>query len=302
MANYIDTAFVKIFHDNVQLALQQKGSRLKPFVTVDDLHGEEGYYDFLLKDDDVTVVADDFTDVNTMHPDTVITEPQWMRRKVTGKYLTKAYLIEKKDKIRLLADPTNAYVQAIAYAMGRKIDKLIIDAVTATAYTGKNGTVAVDLPSSQIIEHNDTGLTLEKILQAKIILDEADAFDEERYFVVTPRQLANLLSNTDVKATDYLSIKALVQGDTDTFMGFKFITSNLLNTEEVTLSDSSTATADVCLVFTKPGVLLAIGKEADASIDKRPDKNNAIQIFFGMYAGATRMDENRVVKVPCVQS
>ena len=85
-------------------------------------------------------------------------------------------------------------------------------------------------------------------------------------------------------------------------MGFKFITSNLLDTEEVTLSDTSTATADVCLVFTKPGVLLAIGKEADASIDKRPDKNNAIQIFFGMYAGATRMDENRVVKVPCVQS
>lgn len=300
--SFIDTAFVKIFHDNVQLALQQKGSRLRNCVTVDTLHGEEGYYDFLLKDDDVTTLTDDFTSVATMHPDTVITEPQWMRRKVTGQYLTKAYLIEKKDKIRLLADPTNAYVQAIAYAMGRKIDKLIINAATATAYTGKDGTVAVDLPASQVVAHNDTGLTLEKILQAKLLLDEAEAFDEERYFIVTPKQLANLLANTDVKATDYLSIKALVQGDTDTYMGFKFIVSNLLNTETVTLSDgTTTATADICLVFTKPGILLAIGKEAEASIDKRPDKNNAIQIFFGMYAGATRMDEQRVVKVQCVQ-
>jgi len=299
MANFIDTAFVKIFHDNIIMALQQKGSRLRQYVLNDTLKGEQMFYDVLDKDDDITTLVDDNTSVNTRHPDTVITDPTWNRRMVSGEFLTKAYLIEQKDRVRMLADPTDRYVQNIAYAMGRKIDKLILNAATGTAYTGKDGTVAVDLPSTQVIAHNSEGLTFEKLMQAKEILDSADVDpDEPRYIVLPARQVFKLLddlANTNL-TRDAETVRAIAQGGIDTYMGFKFIMTNLTNTE-----DDNGTTVDDVICFTKEGILLAINKETQARITERPDKNYATQIFFGMYVGSTRLDEQRVVKIQAVQ-
>jgi len=305
MPNYIDTAFVKIFHDNILMALQQRGSRLRPYVTNDVLRGEQMFYDVLDKDDDITTLVDDNTSVDTRHPDTVITDPTWNRRMVTGKFLTKAYLIENKDRVRMLADPTDKYILNIANAMGRKIDKIILNAATGTAYTGKDGTTAVDLPSTQVVAHDDKGLTFDKLMQAKEILDSADVPpDEPRYLVLPARQVFKLLD--DLAGTnltrDADTVRAIAQGGLDTYMGFKFIMTNLTNTETVTLSDGTTTkTADDVICFTQEGILLAINKETQAKISERPDKNYATQIFFGMYVGGTRLDEQRVVKIQAVQ-
>ncbi len=302
---YIDNAFVKKFHNDILMALQQKGSRLANLVERDVLQGEQEFFDFLEADDDIAEVGTNYAGGDPLHPDTVITDPTWTRRMVTGTYLTKAYIVNKRDVLKLLRDPTNRYIQSIAWAMGRKQDKLIISAATGNAYTGRDGTVAVALPASQQTDLGDAGLTFKKLKQARQILEENEVSqDEPTYLVLPPRQVFHLLD--DLLASnltrDAETVKAITEGNLDTYMGFTFVKTNLTLTETVTLSDgTTTATADVVFAYAKSGLLLAVSGETEASIDKRPDKNNDYQIFFGMYAGATRMDEKRVVKIDCVQ-
>jgi len=84
--------------------------------------------------------------------------------------------------------------------------------------------------------------------------------------------------------------KALVQGDIDTFVGFKFITSNRL---------SDDGTSRLCYAWAQDGVKLAIGKEPTAKIDERSDKSYATQVYYCSSFGATRMEEVKVVEIAC---
>ena len=74
------------------------------------------------------------------------------------------------------------------------------------------------------------------------------------------QQVSNLLNTTEVKSADYNSIKALVQGDIDTFMGFKFLRSERLNLA---------STQRKCFAFTKGAMGLGIGKDVTTKIDVR---------------------------------
>ena len=92
----------------------------------------------------------------------------------------------------------------------------------ATNLIGKDGTVGSDTGTG-------TGLTLGKLLTAVQILNAADLTDQrERVVVVSPIAISGMLNQTKVQSADYNTIKALVNGDIDTFMGFKFVLSNLL--------------------------------------------------------------------------
>jgi hypothetical protein len=44
-----------------------------------------------------------------------------------------------------------------------------------------------------------------------------------------------------------------------------------------------------------------LGLEPAARITERPDKNYSTQVFYSMSAGATRMQENGVVEIACVE-
>jgi len=136
-------------------------------------------------------------------------------------------------------------------------------------------------------------------------LDSADVDpNEPRYLILPARQVFSLLN--DLASTnltrDAETVRAIAQGTINSYMGFEFVMTNLTNTETVTLTDgTTTADVDDVIGLTKEGLLLAINKETQAKIDERPDKNYAVQIFFGMYAGATRMDEQRIVELQCKQ-
>ena len=88
--------------------------------------------------------------------------------------------------------------------------------------------------------------------------------------VIGPQQLSNLLNVTNVTSSDYNSVKALVQGELDTFMGFKFITSTRL---------SKTSTKRKVLAFAQDGIKLAIGKDLMTKVDERSDKGYATQVY-----------------------
>jgi len=213
------------------------------------------------------------------------------RRMVTLTDYEYADLIDDQDKLRMLIDPTSTYARAAAAAIGRAMDDVIIAALGGTAKTGTTGSTSTALPSAQKIVHGSTGLSLAKMISAKKILDEADTDPSiPRYMVVSPEQIEDLLNLSTVTSADYNTVKALVQGEIDTFMGFKFIRSNRLTDD---------GTSRLCYAFAQDGAKLAIGKEPTAKIDERADKSYATQVYYCSSFGATRLQETSVVQIAC---
>jgi hypothetical protein len=195
---------------------------------------------------------------------------------------------------------------ALVAAFGRAMDDEIITAAAATAVTGEEAGSTVAFPSGNIIAVNswkygtgsgNAGLTISKLIEAKVLFDSAEAGiepDEPRYIACSGKQIANLLSTTEATSEDYNSVKALVEGRVDRFMGFNFI-----RTERLGVDASSYRKV---LAWVKSGIGLAIQKEPVARIGERADKKYAIQVYSEMSIGASRLEEAKVAQILCVES
>ncbi len=117
----------------------------------------------------------------------------------------------------------------------------VIAALGGTSYTGETGSTSVTLPAGQkpySASNQTTGLTVDKLLEAKKILDLADVDPSlPRFIVVSPKQISDLLNTTEVKSSDFNTVKALAQGQLDSFLGFKFIVSNRLKFDATNTDD-----------------------------------------------------------------
>lgn len=306
MSFQVTEAFVQQYNANVFHLSQQKGSRLRPFVRQETQVGKSEFFDRIGAVEAVKNVA--------RHGDTPQLDTPHSRRRVTLEDYDWGDLIDKQDKIRMLNDPTSEYAMAAGWAMGRAMDTEIIAAAVGTAYSGETGQTAVVLPAGQWVGAVSAGAisnlnvaTLIKV-KSKFGVNDVDE-NEELHICVSQSQIDAMLGQTQVTSSDYNSIKALVEGKVDTFMGFKFHRSQrLLNsglfttdttTHVVTLATGNSNAARQCFAWSKPGVLLSVGAEPFARITERADKRYSTQVYNSMSIGATRMEEAKVVGVLC---
>jgi len=282
MSNQITTAFVQQYSNNVQMLSQQKGSLLRSAVDVETVVGKNAFFDQV-----GSALAVKRT---TRHADTPQMDTPHARRRVSLVDYEYADLIDNQDKIRTLIDPTSSYASAAAFALGRAQDDEIIAALSGTAFTGETGSTSTALPSSQkITESGTAGLTIAKLRSAKEILDAASVDPSiARYIAVSPKQITDLLGTTEVTSSDFNSVKALANGEVNSFLGFNFIVSNRLD-----ISSSKR----LCLVWAMDGCKMAIGQDLMTRIDERSDKGYAHQVYVCQSIGATRMEEDKVVTI-----
>ena len=282
MSNQITTAFVEQYSSNIQMLSQQKGSLLRDKVRLETVVGKNAFFDQV-----GSVTA---TVRTSRHSDTPQVDTPHSRRRVSLVDYEFADLIDDLDKVKMLADPTSSYAMAAAFAMGRAMDDAVISAATGTAFTGVAGGTSTALPAGQIITESSTGrLTIAKLRQAKEILDLADVDPSlPRHIVVGPKQITDLLGTTEVTSSDFNTVKALASGDVNSFLGFNFVVSNRLSVGS-SIRD--------CIAFVNDGIALAVGKDVTARIDERADKGYATQVYYSAAFGATRMEEEKVVKI-----
>lgn len=285
MSFQITTAFVDQYSDNVQILSQQMGSRLREAVDVEtDVKGDKAFFDQIS-----STAAQRRT---TRHGDTPLISTPHARRRVTLYDYDWADLIDKLDKVKTLIDPQSPYARNAAAAMGRAMDDEIIAAATGTAYTGHAGGTSTSMLSANQIANGSTGLTIAKLRSAKKILlqGEVDVEADPLYLVCSAEELDDLLGTTQVTSADYNTVRALVRGEVDTFMGFKFIHSERL---------SETSDVRTCFAWAKTGIKLALGADINGRITERADKNYSVQVYYSMSIGSTRMEEAKVVQVDC---
>lgn len=290
MSVQITTAFVEQYRGNVEHLVQQKGSRLRDTVRLETVVGKNAFFEQL-----GTTVASKRT---SRHSDTPRLDTPHARRRVSLVDYDWADLIDQEDKVRMLIDPAGPYAEQAAFALGRAMDDEIIEAADGTAFTGVDGSTSTSFASGNIVDvqvggsSSDVGLNVAKLRAAKEVIDGSDVDPEvERYCVVNAKQLKNLLAETAVTSSDFNTVKALVQGEVDTFLGFSFVRTQRIGTD----SNSD----DKVLFYAKPGICLAVGQDVQVRISERADKNYSQQVFASMSIGATRMQEELVGYIEC---
>lgn len=289
MANDITTAFVKQFGSNLDFLVQQRGSLLRNSVRTETVTGEEAYFEQL---DSTAAIKR-----TVRNSDTPLIKSEHKRRRVSMYDYEWADLIDKEDKLKMLIDPQSDYAMNASWALGRSIDDAIIATFSNTAYAGKAGGTATPFKAANIVSGGATRMTLQKLLDAKLLLDNADVDpNEERYIAVTATQLSDLLNISEIKDADFNTVRALVRGEVDTYLGFKFIVCNRLDTV-----DDASGGFRICPMWVKSGTVLALGKDINTQITRRADKSYSTQVYAAMSIGATRLEEEKCVQILCTE-
>lgn len=296
MSLNLPSHYVMQFATNIQLLLQQKGSRLKGTVTTDTYVGKQASPVDQVGKIEMQQVVNRFAPIGRV--DAAVD-----RRWVFPTDYDLPQLIDSFDKLRLLTDPNSKYVENAVNAAGRQFDRLILAAAVGTAKTGEQGGTSTVLPAAQKVAVNfgasgNTGLTVAKLREAKKILmkGDVDLETDELFLPVGADQHDNLLAEVQIISSEFNGgdVPVLKEGKIMRFLGINFVHTELSQVNVI-------ATNVVGLpVYAKSGMHLGIWDDVATDIDKRKDlQGHPWQAYVTMTAGATRLEEKKVVQIAC---
>jgi hypothetical protein len=285
MPESITIPFINQYQNTMRMLLQQTDSRLEG-TTIPPIKqvGEYLYWERL--------GATEAIELPGRHSDTPNIEPDHSRRRQTADPYVWATLLDRHDAARMLVDPKGPYQMSAKNAMNRRIDRMILAAAGGNAYAGAAGGTTVALPSAQKVAHGSVGMTIGKLLNAKQLLDEAEAPQEGRVFVCPSESIIDLLGTTEITNADYNTVRALATGQIDSFLGFKFI-----QTELVYLENGSTTTTWYNYAYCMGAIGLGKVEDVTVRLTERADKNYSWQPYVSMDMGATRVEDEMVIEV-----
>lgn len=311
MSFEITDAFVEQYRASVLLLSQQKVSRLRVTCQEEGVVGRTFYGE--------RIGATAGQDIEERHGDTPLISTPHSRRRGSMVDWDIADLVDELDKQKMLVDPTSIYIQNFIAAANRRIDKHIYDALGGTSAAGQSGGTTINnydvgecrlVRSDGVVETagsdntnaTPTVLTIAKLLTCKQLLDEGDIDpDRQRHFCYNPYNMNQLLNVTEVKNSDYNTVKALAHGQIDTFMGFKFVMlQDYVDATKGHLQDTTNETADTavdCYAWAQGAVKLGVGKEMETNVTIRNDKRMAVQPYLRMSFGAVRVEGPAVVEI-----
>jgi len=211
----------------------------------------------------------------------------WTRRNTVIATYDTGEVIEQEDIVQMLIDPKNATVENLVMNMNRQVDDLIITAATAAAADGAGSTVA--FTAGQTVGDYSGEITLDTILEVdeKFYENDVDP-DEEKFFIIGPKQRRKLMQLLEVTSGDFQAQKALATGYLPNFMGFTWIVSNRLNVPTTNQLD--------CLAFTKKGLGLHVAGDITTRVAERPDMSFAWQVYMQLSMAVVRVEDEHVVR------
>lgn len=277
MAVGISSAFVQLFDAEVKQAYQS--SRALAGLTRErtNVEGNQVKFPKIGKGTaTVRVPQTDVTPLNVTYSQVTATMSDFIAAEYSD--------IFSQQKVNF--DERRELVQVVGNAIGRRMDQLVIDALNASATT---------LTVATTIGGAGTNMNIEKLIEAKKLLDANNVPSEGRCMIIHANNLAGMLGETEITSADFATVKALVSGEVDTFMGFKFVT--LGDRDEGGLPLPSTRT---CFAFHKDAMGMGIGMNQKSEINYVPEKTSFL-VSSMFSAGAVAIDDEGIVKISCTE-
>lgn len=286
--------FTTQFSTNLELKLQQKGSKLRSKV-VEGFHvGKQASPINQIAAVQLKAPAGRFAPMNRVDAD-------FTRRWVFPQDGELPQLIDSFDELRTIVDPKSQYLENAANAVGRAWDDAIIAAAFGTAQIGADagGLSAENWDATFQIAHDfkasaTTGLTVAKLIEAKRIFEHYhnDLDVDPPTLMIGSTQHADLLNQVQVTSAEFnRNGGVLVDGKVTRFMGFDIVVSERL---PVSSNDRSV------LAFVRSGMYLGMWKDMSNRVSQRNDlSGEPWQLYTMVSYGATRTQPGKVIKILC---
>lgn len=277
MSTSISTSFVTIFDAEVKQAYQQDRQLAG---TVRERTGVSGNsYKFNKLGSGVAnlhIPQSDVTPMNLTHTQVTATMADYNAAEYSDIFTSGKVLFDERAEL----------VKAVSMAVGRRMDQLVIDALDGA---GTSLTVANSIGGTT------TNLNVDKVLEAKKLMDQQGVPAEDRFFLCHANNMAAFLDDSDVKTIDVNTTKALAQGTVDSFLGFKFIMVGDRTEGGLAVDGSSDRT---CLAWHKNACGLAINMDKKTEINYIAEKSSfLVNSMFS--AGSVGIDTAGIVEVTC---
>jgi hypothetical protein len=272
-----ETIYGQMFSDNVLPTAQQKVSKLRSKVLIkSNVVGEVFYQDQL--------GSWTMTPKTARNAATPATDPQLLRRMGIMEDFNDGKLFDTEDELKTISDPKSPFNVNAQMAIGREYDDLIIGRLVGNANSGKAGGDVNTI--TQEVAVSTTNLTIDKVLEAKSYLDDADCGDE-RCLVVSPAGHNALLEEAKATSKDYM-MAGLVDGSIARFLGFDVVMSTRL---------LGAAATKQCIAFERTGFCL--GEAASPRVRVTEDHTHcyAWQLYYEVHIGGVRLEEEKVVPI-----
>jgi hypothetical protein len=289
----IPTHYVQQFSTNVELLLQQKGSKLRGAVTVGSYVGKQASPVDQIGSVEAQRVTSRFAAMNRVDAPT---DRRWVR----PVDYDLPQLIDHFDKLRLLTDPESVYVLNAMHALGRKIDYEICSAFTGSAATGEQGATSTSFTAANEVDVATGGansrLNVAKLIAVKELMmaNHIDFDAETAYVGITAKDHSALLNEIQITSMEFNGgAKPVLQdGKVVQFLGFQFIHCELI---ETVLAGTNEVTLPV---WVKSGMHLGIWNDLQSSISQRHDlQGEPYQAYCLGTFGATRLEEKKVYAI-----
>lgn len=290
MSINLPNVFTMQFSAQVEVLLQEQGSKLRPHVMSGTHVGKQ---------------ASPVNQVGAIAAQPVVsqsapknrTDATMTRRWVFPQSFEVDQSIDTFDQLRTIVDPKTAYAHNASLAFGRQVDDLLITATTATAYIGETGTgtEAFDTTNYQVANNFGAsaavGLTVAKMIEIKRIYRKAfvDLENDPATMVIGSTQESNLLNQTEVVSTEFNSRPVLVDGQVRQFLGFNIVVSERL-------AGGGSGNDRTLLSFVRSGMYLGVWSDMQSDAHQRFDlQGNPWELTTTGTWGATRLQQGKVV-------
>jgi len=186
-------------------------------------------------------------------------------------------------------DERSELVQVLGNAIGRRQDQLVLAALAAS---GTSLAVGNDVGGT------DTNMNVAKLRQAKGLMDKNNVPPVDRHMIIHSNGLQSLLAETAVTSSDFNTVKALVNGELDTFLGFKFHVIGDRTEGGLAIDGSLDRT---CFAFHKDAIGYGEGIAPKTEINYVPEKTSFL-VASMFSAGATTIDAEGIVSIVARES
>ena len=263
MAQSLTNAFVTLFDEEVKQAYQGEALLRGTMRTRTGVQGNTVKFPKIGKGvATVRVPQTDVTPLNVTYSQVTATMTDYIAAEYSD--------IFHQGKVNF--DERRELVQVVSKSIARRMDQLCIDALNAAA---SPSTVATSVGGAA------SNMNIEKL--------------RGRHLLIHSSQLDALLGETEVSSADFATVKALVRGEVDSFMGFQIHTMG--DRDEGGIPKPSTRT---CFAWHQDSMGYAESMSQKSEVNYIPEKTSFL-VSSMFSAGAVAIDDEGIVKISCTE-
>lgn len=281
MGAAIEPIYINTYEATVRHLAQQGVSRLLPWVMQKSVQSEAHNWD--------RMAAATATQKTTRKQATPDNNTAFSRRQSQPKTYNVGDVTEQEDIVQLLINPNSEYARAHGMAMRRAHDDEIITAAVGASRDGDGNSVAFD--ANQNIGDGTAEMSFDLVTEVteKFMENDVDP-DEEKCFVIGPKQARKLLQLAEATSTDFTALRPLQsKGYVDNWMGYSWVVSNRLQ--------APAADQLHCFAMTRRAIGFQMNRDITAKVAEDPSISFAYRIYAMSTFGAIRVEDEHLVRV-----